>query len=101
MQADVGRKLDGRTESSGGFATIAPAARTVASSACQRALALLLASLNPIFPGFLGPSQTQGWTRKAHEFIDSGPPVLLNNPCCCRRVVCSSFLKHAMEVHYG
>ncbi len=38
---------------------------------------------------------------KALEFIDSGPPALLNNPHCCRRVVCCSFLKHAMEVHYG
>jgi hypothetical protein len=47
------------------------------------------------------PLQTQGWAMKAFEFNDSGPPVLLNNPCCCRRVVSCSFLKHAMEVHYG
>jgi hypothetical protein len=45
--------------------------------------------------------QTQGWAMKAFEFNDSGPPVLLNNPCCCRRVDSCSFLKHAMEVHYG
>jgi hypothetical protein len=45
--------------------------------------------------------QIQGWAMKAFEFNDSGPPVLLNNPCCCRRVVSCSFLKHAMEVHYG
>jgi len=45
--------------------------------------------------------QTRGWAMKAFEFNDSGPPVLLNNPCCCRRVVSCSFLKHAMEVHYG
>lgn len=43
----------------------------------------------------------KGWAMKAFEFINSGPPALLNNPCCCRRVVCFSFLKHAMEVHYG
>lgn len=47
------------------------------------------------------PAQTKGWAVKAHEFNNSGPPALLNNPCCCRRVVCHSFLKHAMEVHYG
>jgi hypothetical protein len=47
------------------------------------------------------PAQIKGWAVKAHEFINSGPPALLNNPCCCRRVVCHSFLKHAMEVHYG
>lgn len=45
--------------------------------------------------------QTQGWAMKAHEFIDSGPPALLNNPCCCRRVVCGSFLNRVMEVQYG
>lgn len=46
-------------------------------------------------------SKIKGWTMKASEFINSGPPALLNNPCCCRRVVSFSFLKHAMEVHYG
>ncbi len=45
--------------------------------------------------------QTQGWAMKAHEFIDSGPPALLNNPCCCRRVVCGSFLNRVTEVQYG
>lgn len=45
--------------------------------------------------------QTKGWAMKAHEFIDSGPPALLNNPCCCWRVVCCSFLKYPMEVQYG
>lgn len=44
---------------------------------------------------------SKGWTVKVLEFINSGPPALLNNPCCCRRVVSFSFLKHAMEVHYG
>jgi hypothetical protein len=101
MQADVGSKANARTESPDGFAAIAPLAATTGSSASQRPFAFLPAAPNPIFPGFLRPSQIQGWAMKAHEFIDSGPPVLLNNPCCCRRVVCSSFLKHAMEVHYG
>ncbi|MHB8803445.1 MAG: hypothetical protein ACYC5U_11970, partial [Rhodocyclaceae bacterium] len=46
--------------------------------------------------------QTQGWAMKAHEFVDSGPPALLNNPCCCRRVVGCSFLKLCVtEVQYG
>lgn len=61
-----------------------------------------LASLIPHFCKLSMPlPQTQGWAMKAFEFNDSGPPVLLNNPCCCRRVVSCSFLKHAMEVHYG
>lgn len=47
------------------------------------------------------PFQTKGWAEKAPEFINSGPPALLNNPCCSRRVVIDPFLKHAMEVHYG
>lgn len=46
-------------------------------------------------------SKMQGWARKAPEFINSGPPALLNNPCCSRRIVVDPFLKHAMEVHYG
>lgn len=46
-------------------------------------------------------SQLQGWARKALEFINSGPPALLNNPCCSRRITVGPFLKHAMEVHYG
>jgi hypothetical protein len=45
--------------------------------------------------------QMRGWARKAPEFINSGPPALLNNPCCSRRIDVDPFLKHAMEVHYG
>lgn len=63
--------------------------------------------LNPEFA--LAPSaaascrlvQTKGWAMKALEFFDSGPPALLNNPCCSRRVVCFPFHKHALEVHHG
>ncbi|MFN4148036.1 MAG: hypothetical protein ACK4E4_00625 [Rhodocyclaceae bacterium] len=74
-------------------------------------------------------SETKGWAGKALEFINSGPPALLNNPrrsirrvadaASLVRVIChsmqrrrsrptetafhaiSSFLKLAMEVHYG
>jgi hypothetical protein len=58
---------------------------------------------NPISSDFCfrPPFQTKGWAEKAPEFINSGPPALLNNPCCSRRVVIDPFLKHAMEVHYG
>lgn len=59
------------------------------------------APISSWFRRILSLAQTKGWAVKAHEFINSGPPALLNNPCCCRRVVCHSFLKHAMEVHYG
>jgi hypothetical protein len=45
--------------------------------------------------------QTKGWAMKAHEFSNTGPPALLNNPQCSRRVVCFPFHKHALEVHYG
>jgi hypothetical protein len=47
------------------------------------------------------PVQTKGWAMKALEFCNSGPPALLNNPCCSRRVVCFPFHKHALEVHHG
>lgn len=56
---------------------------------------------NPSIPCFRMGPQIKGWAVKALEFINSGPPALLNNPCCSRRVVVSPFIKHAMEVHYG
>lgn len=56
---------------------------------------------NPSVPRFRMSLQIKGWAVKALEFINSGPPALLNNPCCSRRVVVSPFIKHAMEVHYG
>ena len=46
-------------------------------------------------------AQTRGWAMKACEFINSGPPALLNNPQCCMRVVGISFHTYAMEVDYG
>lgn len=45
--------------------------------------------------------QRKGWAMKALEFSNSGPPALLNNPRCIRRVVCFPFHKHALEVHHG
>lgn len=62
--------------------------------------ALARSRATPVFCFHL-PFQTKGWAEKALEFINSGPPALLNNPCCSRRVVIDPFLKHAMEVHYG
>ncbi|WP_126443927.1 hypothetical protein [Sulfuricystis multivorans] len=41
------------------------------------------------------PSETKGWTGKALEFINSGPPALLNNSRRShRRVVILPYLKH-------
>lgn len=69
--------------------------------AITAAAAAFAAPISSQFRRILSLSQAKGWAVKAHEFINSGPPALLNNPCCCRRVVCHSFLKHAMEVYYG
>ena len=105
MQADARLKKNHWIESVSGFATWAlrflsslqtKAGRPFPASAVTAGLPDFRLS-----PVFRCPPQTKGWAMKAHEFIDSGPPVLLNNPCCCRRVVCCSFLKHAMEVRYG
>ncbi len=57
--------------------------------------------VNPILKVFPVLLQTKGWLGKALEFINSGPPALLNNPPCSMRVVYFSYFKHAMEVHYG
>jgi len=63
--------------------------------------------LQPISTPFAFPdfsfhlsSQTRGWAVKAYEFIKSGPPALLNNPRCSRRVLVFNST-YAMEVHYG
>lgn len=70
------------------------------SSACNQLLQPpSLSSQSPAF-GFCLHAQTQGWMVKAHEFINSGPPALLNNPPCCRRVLVFHST-HAMEVDYG
>lgn len=105
MQADAGLMMDSRIESVSGFAVIDPLAADTAHTSSRRMFATDLAKLGlsdlRLTSVFHRLPQTKGWAMKAHEFIDSGPPVLLNNPCCCRRVVCCSFLKHAMEVQYG
>lgn len=58
------------------------------------------ASASP-FAASCQPAQIKGWAMKALEFSNSGPPALLNNPRCSRRVVCFPFHKHALEVHHG
>jgi hypothetical protein len=105
MQADAGLMMDSRLESVDGFSVIDPLATDTAHSPSRRPFATYLSKLGlsdlHLSSVFHRLPQIKGWAMKAHEFIDSGPPVLLNNPCCCRRVVCCSFLKHAMEVQYG
>ncbi len=72
------------------------------SPSCVSLIFATLATKFPsTIPGFRRILQTQGWMVKVYEFTNSGPPALLNNPCCCRRVVFDSFLKHAMEVPHG
>lgn len=97
MQADTQRVITGRSDSEHESApTITP---------CKPALhqvfsAQWCAAISSI-TCFTRRLQTQGWLVKAPEFINSGPPALLNNPCCSRRVDFYSFLKHAMEVQHG
>lgn len=101
MQEDARRTMIDRTESlSGSAAASSPV--VISNSAAPpptfaRGLRLANSSLtcSPIL------FQIKGWRGKALEFINSGPPALLNNPRCSKRVVYFPFLKHAMEVHYG
>jgi len=73
-----------------------------AAHAAFAAMAVLPPAIPPPFFLLSGQrSQMRGWARKAPEFINSGPPALLNNPCCSWRITVGPFLKHAMEVHYG
>jgi hypothetical protein len=102
MQAVAGQStINDRFESIAGFAAVDSSATDTSPALSTRASASFAVMVNLFDFCLLLSNQMKGWTMKAHEFINSGPPVLLNNPCCCRRVVCSSFLKHAMEVHYG
>lgn len=105
MQADAGRKQNHWIESIHGFVASVLRFMSTTQTKARRPFPPFPANSNlrdfRLYPVFPGRPQTKGWAMKAHEFIDSGPPVLLNNPCCCRRVVCCSFLKHAMEVRYG
>lgn len=101
MQEDARRTMIDRTKSVAGLDAASSAVMTAVSAASPVALADLpvLAKSNLTCSPIL--LQTKGWPGKALEFINSGPPALLNNPCCSRRVVNFPFLKHAMEVHYG
>jgi hypothetical protein len=98
MQEDAKRAMANRLKSATGLSDASSSSRPNSS-----ALLLSAAAESQVSPnfGFQLPSQTKGWVGKALEFINSGPPALLNNPCCSRRVVIDPFLKHAMEVHYG
>lgn len=101
MQEDARRTIVDRSQSVAGLDAASSVVMTAVSAASQAVLAgipVLAKSQLTCSPILL---QTKGWLGKALEFIDSGPPALLNNPCRSRRVVNFPFLKHAMEVHYG
>jgi hypothetical protein len=101
MQEDARRTMIDRTESvSGRVAASSPimisdSAANLATLAVRPPLAKPSITCSPIL------FQIKGWPGKALEFINSGPPALLNNPRRSKRVVYFPFLKHAMEVHYG
>lgn len=97
MQEDARRRIAGENDSTNesGVPITTRVFRSRLGIPTARGADFLPVSCFPYLP------QTQGWTVKAPEFINSGPPALLNNPCCCRRVVFDSFLKHAMEVQHG
>ncbi len=101
MQEDAGRTNVDRIESASGLDAASAAVTIPVSAARRKALADFSVLANPVLTCSPISLQTKGWLGKALEFIDSGPPALLNNPCCSRRVVNFPFLKHAMEVHYG
>jgi len=101
MQEDARRTMIDRTKSAHGLDAASSAVVTTVSAASPTALAdiQVVAKLHVTCSRI--SSQTKGWLGKALEFINSGPPALLNNPPRSMRVVYFPFLKHAMEVHYG
>lgn len=101
MQEDARRMMIDRTESVAGLDVASSAVLISVFTAKQRALPSSPLLKNPPLTRFPILPQIKGWPVKALEFINSGPPALLNNPCCSKRVVYFPFLKHAMEVHYG
>ena len=101
MQVGAKQKIAGVSGYMTGCEIASPATCPSAHAAVAAIVALPPAIAATSFSRSSRPSQMQGWARKALEFINSGPPALLNNPCCSRRVVVIPFLKHAMEVHYG
>lgn len=101
MQEDAKRTMIARTRSANGLDAASSAVVTSASAASPAVLADIPVLAKPPLLCSPIPSQTKGWLGKALEFINSGPPALLNNPLRSMRVVYFPFLKHAMEVHYG
>lgn len=101
MQEDARRTMIDRTESVAGLDAASSAVLISVSTANQLALPSPPFLAKPPLTRSPILLQIKGWPVKALEFINSGPPALLNNPCCSKRVVCFPFLKHAMEVHYG
>ncbi len=101
MQEDARRTNLDRTESVTGLVAASSAVVIPIYAASRKPLVDAPVLANPVLTCSPIPLQTKGWLGKALEFINSGPPALLNNPCCSRRVVNFPFLKHAMEVHYG
>lgn len=101
MQEDMRRTKADHTRSVSGLVGAASFAFEPLSSADTASRAAFRTVPVPLHSSFRPRSQTKGWAVKAFEFLNSGPPALLNNPPCSRRIVCCPFLKHAMEVHYG
>ena len=91
-----------RNASGPGLLAAASHVTTVFSSARAFSCAAPFMLANSPSSRFAVVTQIKGWAVKALEFIDSGPPALLNNPPrSMKRVLFVPFLKHAMEVHYG
>lgn len=101
MQEDARRMMIDRTEPAIGLDAASSAVLISASTANRLTLPSSPLLANPPLTRYPFLPQIKGWLGKALEFINSGPPALLNNPCCSKRVVYFPFLKHAMEVHYG
>lgn len=105
MQEDARRAIADQVKSESGLDAASspafPSAHSDFSPTSTLLLAVFSASQISSISRFHCHPQIRGWGVKALEFINSGPPALLNNPRCSRRVVYSPFLKHAMEVHYG
>ena len=101
MQEDARRTSIDRTESVAGLDAASSAVAAHVSAASRKVSDDLRVLANPVLTCSPILNQTKGWLGKALEFINSGPPALLNNPLRSKRVVIFPFLKHAMEVHYG
>jgi len=101
MQEDARRTMIDRTGSASGWVVASSSVMTSDSAAHLTMLAVGPSLAKPSLTCSPLLIQNKGWPGKALEFINSGPPALLNNPPCSKRVVYFPFLKHAMEVHYG